>query len=118
VSAEVFAQAHVVEELLRLELVHVDVEAGALVRGHVDGIQVLDGDRDVHDRPRGEPGHRGRPDVLDPTQLRSERGADLVGLGGEARRPGVVVLDDLDGHSGVTYEAVSPPSTRNVAPLT
>ena len=101
--AEVVAQTEVVEELLGLELVRVHVESGPCAEhALVEGLEVLDRERDVHHRARGEPGNGRRHDVLDPAELGAERGADLVGLGGEARGPRVVVLDDVDAHSGVT----------------
>ena len=54
--------------------------------------RVRDGERDVDDRLRREPGHRGRADVLHLQRARAERVADPVGLVPEELRPVGVVL--------------------------
>ena len=78
---------------LLVELVDVPI-AELLERRDVERVERLDGQRDVDDRLRGEPRDGRRADVLDLAKLRSQGGADLIGLRREPRRPGVVVLDD------------------------
>lgn len=66
-------------------------------RYRLPDIRRRDDDDKINDRLRGEPGHRGRPDVLNPVPQSVQRDARPVAKPSEHRWPLRVVVDDHDG---------------------